>query len=336
LAVLALAWACSSDPESTVLQQQDLDLPDGGATFDKNNLIDTPSFVDYQALDSVQIQQFLKKTPYDRPSFLSTYQSNGDRAADAIAKSARTYRINPIVLLVRLQMTQGLIGTREYPIPTDRVEYVFRCGCTATKKCDPALAGLDRQLDCLARAFREALDAVSANGSTAGGWAPDKQGITLDGEKVTPANEATAALYQILPFVGDANKSANWLFWNIYQNYATAIGYAGALEGSAGTQWVGDPCVGDKQCGFPEGQCLPDPDAPGGLCTAACTGTCPSDPSKAATFCAKFSGQDANGYCVAICNPGAPNCRQGYTCTSNVARFGNPKEAKAVCLPTPK
>ena len=62
-----------------------------------------------------------------------------------------------------------------------------------------------------------------------------------------------------------------------------------------------------------------------------------SDPSKPATFCAKFTGQDVNGFCVAVCNPDAPGaCRNGYTCTRNVARFGNPKEAKSVCLPAPR
>ncbi|MBL8610848.1 MAG: hypothetical protein JNL38_26135 [Myxococcales bacterium] len=333
--VLAIVVACSSDPPSTFLQASDLELAEGSPDFDPNNLVDTPSFVDWQALDAVQVQTFLAKSPYDRLSFLETYQSNGVRANDAIVRAARTYRINPIVLLVRLQMTQGLVGSRDYPFPTDRVEYVFRCGCTAPKKCDSAFAGLDRQLDCMARAMREALDAIGAQGQTSGGWAPENPSITLDGVKITPANEATAVLYQILPRVANRAAGGNWLFWNLYQIYSLAIGYAGATDGGTGDAWVGDGCQADAQCGFQDGQCLPAPDSPGGLCTAPCTGSCPTDPSKPATFCAQFAGQPEAGYCVAVCNPDAPgSCRPGYTCTRNVARFGNPKEAKSVCLPT--
>jgi len=333
--VVALAWACSSTPESTFLEASDLTVPEGGPEFDPNNLLDTPSFVDWQALDAIQVQAFLSKTPYDRPSFLETYQSNGVRASDAIVRTARTYRINPIVLLSRLQTTQGLVGSRDYPFPTDRVEYVFRCGCTAAKRCDSAFAGLDRQLDCLGRALREALDQIGSQGQTAGGWAPNAVSVTLDGAKITPANEATAALYQILPRVAKNAQGGNWLLWNVYQAYSLAIGYAGAIDETTGSAWVGDGCQGDAQCGFPDGQCLPAPDSPGGLCTAPCTGSCPSDPAKPATFCAQFAGQTQAGYCLAICNPDAPgSCRPGYTCSRNVARFGNPKEAKAVCLPT--
>src|SRR5688572_13552670 len=110
IAAFVLA-SCVEEETGSILQPLDTQKPEGlEGEFDKNTILETDAFTDAEAVDVNQLERFLQKTPYDRPSFLLTYQSNGVRAADAIARAARTYRINPIVLLAFAQSTQGLVG----------------------------------------------------------------------------------------------------------------------------------------------------------------------------------------------------------------------------------
>ena len=246
-AALGGAGGCAAKAgEDTFLQADDLSAAEGD--FDPNEIVDPPSFEDGSTLDVVAVQTFLERTPYKRQSFLSTYQSNGVRAADAIARSAQAYRINPLVLLVLAEVGQGLIGQQFYPFPPNRVEYVFGCGCVTLSKCDPALAGFDKQVDCVARSLRTSLDDIAKGGQTAGGWAPSKTSLTLDGAKITPADASTAALYQYSPVVGKG-QSGSWLFWNIWQKYATYLEYDGPIGGgTVTTAWIGDACTADPDC----------------------------------------------------------------------------------------
>ncbi len=329
LGILLVGSACSEEPRASVLQAIDFEKPKGLETpFEKNNVIDSASFTDIDSIDANAIQKFLGKTAYDRPSFLETYQSNGVRASDAIARASRQYRINPIVLLVFAQTTQGLVGERNYPFPPERVEYVFRCGCLQNGNCLPELAGFDRQVDCLGRALRVALDEIAAGGQTTSGWGPDKTSTTLDGEKVTPENDATAAVYDHMPYVNEGGDGGSWVFWNVYNLYIPLLDYSGPIGPGAGGRWIGDACTADASCGIENATCATN--YPDGLCTVKCNGECPSQPDRPEAFCAAFPD---SGYCFAVCNPGAPACRPGYKCL-NVARFkGGPKDSKHVCYP---
>jgi hypothetical protein len=220
------------------------------------------------------------------------------------------------------------VGEQFYPSPAARVEYVFGCGCSAPARCDPALAGFDVQLECLARTLRTSLDEITTDGQTAGGWGPGKTTTTLDEQQVTPANAATAVLYQYSPKVG-AGSSGNWLFWNIFQNYAFFLDYAGPVGGGGANTWVGEPCKKDTNCDYAGGICADN--YPDGMCTAQCQGTdCPTQPGEAETFCANFQTQ--GGYCLKVCNPTiSASCREGYACRK-VQRFGNAAETKFVCV----
>lgn len=330
LAVVVASAGCSSDPDLGVLQAADLEKPEGlEAKFDRNAVIDSASLKDVDGIDSAVIQRLFRRTPYDRPSFLETYQSNGVRASDAIARAARTYRINPLFFLVKAQTAGGLLGADSYPFPPERVEYVFRCGCQYSGACNPQLAGFDKQVDCLGRQMRSALDAIAREGLTASSWGPDKTSTTLDGQKVTPADDATAALYDLLPYVAEGKAGGNWLFWNIWQLYALKSDYAGPIGAPVGGAWIGEACDADGTCGFEGGTCATN--YPAGLCTASCTGDCPQEPDKPLTFCADFKTQ--GGFCFAICNPGAPACRTGYKCQL-LGRFkGKAEDARHVCYP---
>jgi hypothetical protein len=216
--------ACGSSNDNGFLQAEDVKLPDG-TEFDRNNLVSDAAFVDTSLAELDKIQGFFQKTAYDQPSFLATYDSNGVSAALAIVRASQTYRINPLVFLAHAERAQGLVGARTYPLPATRVEFVFGCGCTAPGMCDAALGGFDKQVDCLGRALRASFDqAAGANAMTDGGWAVGNTTKTIDGKAVTPGSNATCALYQYLPLVGDS-KSGNTVFFAIYQLYAAALDY---------------------------------------------------------------------------------------------------------------
>ncbi len=326
--VLLLVLACKKQPPEGVLQAADLSTADDGP-FDPTEIVDLGSFTDATGLDSSEIQGFLDHSPYNRPSFLGTYQSNGVLASDAIVRAATTYRLNPLVFLVRAEMDQGLIGQEFYPLPTSRVEYVFNCGVISQGQFDPMLAGFDIQCDCLGASLRADLDQIAQGGSTAGGWGPNMAGETVDGISVTPVDASTAALYQYEPLVGQGT-GGNWLFWSIWQEYAAVLNYVGPIGGMmTGTAAIGDGCSASTDCAEPGSFCAMGAMYPGGLCTLPCTGACPSD--QVETFCADFQ---SNGYCLAVCDPNAPMpCRSGYSCV-NVHHYmsPDPNDGQTVCF----
>lgn len=322
-----VAVACGDDPPGTVLQGLDLKKPEGvDVPFDRNSIADPARFTDFETLDVTSVQRFFARTPYGRPSFLETYQSNGVRAADAIISAARQYRINPLVFLVFAQTVQGLVGERNYPFPPDRVEYVFRCGCLQSTQCLPQLAGFDRQVDCLGQVLRASIDEIKVHGVTSTGWGPDKTSITLDNLKVTPDSDATAALYERTPRVNEGAPGGTWVFWNVWNLYASKLDYAGS-GGSVDGRWIGEPCVADGSCGLEGGICATD--YQDGLCTVSCIGQCPTQASRPESFCVKFRD---GGFCFPVCNPAAPACRQGYKCV-RVQGFVS-SESQHVCSPS--
>ena len=339
----ALAPACKNTTGNGFYQDLDFQPPklrDDGSSgsdptaapkFDRNNIVDTATLTDYLALDATLIRKFIHRTPYDRPSFLDTYESNGVRASDAIARAARTYRINPLAFLVAAQGTQGLIGEANYPFPPERVEYVFRCGCLQGTDCLPAQAGFDRQVDCLGRELRAALDAVTNQDVTEGGWGKDKTSVTLDNLKVTPGSEATAAIYDRNPRVAEGSAGGSWFFWNLFNIYALNADYSGPVGGSSGGSWIGDACTTDVNCqDIGEGAVCATGNYPGGLCTIKCTGDCPSQADQPESLCADFGSN--GGFCLSICNLTAPSCRDGYKCiTTKKLGSTSMSDAQPVC-----
>ena len=321
--------ACKSSSVAATLPADDM-KPTG--KFDRNNLIDLATMTDVESLTSVAVQNFFAHNPYNASSFLETYQSNGVRAVDAIIAAARTYRINPLVFLVYAEMTQGLMAERTYPFPPERVEYVFGCGCIAQNDCLPALAGFDRQVDCLGQQLRQSLEAIANGGSqrTNAGWGPNITSTTLDGLKVTPEDAATAAFYDRTPRVNPSARDGTWLLWSILQLYENKLQYSGPV-GAVDGRWIGDPCAFDTACALDGAICATN--YPDGLCTVKCTGPCPSDTTKAPAYCTSFRD---GGFCFQICNGSATdvkgNCRDGYECLHLVG-VGESKDAEYVCTP---
>ncbi|HEY6461991.1 MAG TPA: hypothetical protein VIY73_17615 [Polyangiaceae bacterium] len=329
VAAAFLAAACAKPAsDSSVLASQD--LVSFGGQFDPDEILAPGPMQDANALDANAVQGFLEQPPYGSASFLAEYSSNGVLASQAIAAAAQRYTIDPIVLLVRAEMDQGLVAAGTYPSPPSRVEYAFGCGCSGPGDCDPTYAGFDVQVACLASTLRDDLDAVAANGTTADGWGPGVTSATLDGAQVTPADDSTSALYEYTPFVKVGQPGGNWLFWNLWNAFSAAVGYSSPEGGTTADSWIGAACVGSGTCvyeGTP-GTCATE--FPGGLCTLSCQGTCPSASGEPSTFCADFGSE--GGFCLAACNQADPQCRNGYTC-ENVKQFGDTATSQFVCFP---
>lgn len=100
-------------------------------------------------------------------------------------------------------------------------------------------------------------------------------------------------------------------------------------ETQVGTQWIGESCVRDEDCGYTGGRCLRETTGyPKGHCTQDCTTTCPDRTGKPPTFC--ISDAKNQGYCVAQCEQVA--CRAGYVCETR-SRYNDTTRERKVCVP---
>ncbi len=110
-----------------------------------------------------------------------------------------------------------------------------------------------------------------------------------------------------------------------------SVSRAVCLPGQGG--FVGDTC-------FDVGDCLEDHECAGadaegapGVCVQPCDRFCPDLPGYAMTFCAADNGLLDGGACLRTCDPAAPNCGPGQTCTEK-PRAGQPDRTETVCVPT--
>jgi hypothetical protein len=322
-AIAFCANACSSQP-STVLQPSDLTAP-AGKVFNPNEILapDADFRDDVQVSEAV-VQAFLEKTPYGSRSFLATYTSEGVRASAAIRRASLRYRINPIVILAKLQAVQGLVGERLYPNDSVRVEFVFGCGCNGRSECDPAFAGLSKQVECFARDLNASFVQVAAGQPTKVGFAPALTTLTYDGVKVTPTNFATAALYDWEPRVSTGRGGA-WMVWSLWNKYGSAMQYQGS-KGADGV--LGASCDVETGCGATN-LCVTGSTT--GVCSARCK-TAAQCTGASAAACVNLGPTDTavDGYCFVTCVDDT-SCEPGLTCTSRQVQGAGAKVL--VCTP---
>jgi hypothetical protein len=347
-ATLLVGVACAQAEKPGHLAPQDKQDPPGDAEFDPDKIISFAELTDntvraelIRALITYREVDKTRKSPYGQDSFLATYYSNGLSAVDALTQAEEKYGINPLVILVRAEMEQGLVALKDYPIDDPaRVEYAFRCGCTGPDSCDPIYAGFDQQVDCLARQYRIILDDLKVNpqGATSGGWKGGVTSTTADGQSVTPADDGTAVAYQFDPRVGNS-ESGNHLFWNIWTLYVQASNYQGPTGAAPAGAWIGDPCTANNECKAIGNGAACVTTYPGGMCTVPCpTGACPAREGREAVCISIPAG---GPYCFNKCNPNA-DCRGESTewaCCSS-AIYPQPPAApdpvtSPVCLPKP-
>lgn len=295
--------------------------------LDRNDILDDVSMTDATSMTATQVQTFLERTPYGVRSVLAGYQPKGKLASRIIADTAKEYEINPMVLLVRVQLAQNLVSRKTASdLELDRA---FGCGCTDSESgasdtddagakgtsskptssattCARELEGFENQARCSASTLRRAMDALAgADGATRSGWAKGKPKKTRDGIVVTPKNDATAALYGYLPWVGKlgggksdvGGNSAHWRLWNDFEEARS--GGKNAKGGSSGDASIdGEGIDGDEQ-------------GDGGTSEPGCRVVGADDPCPSGTRCDRTDG--LTGKCVAA----TCACGEGLFCDSS-------------------
>ena len=262
------------------------------AQFWPSHLVADEVFGDAEAVSASGLQAFFESTPYDGArSFLADLEIDDIPYAEVLATLCQTYQINPLVVLATLQKESGIVSKTAKPSDA-LLNKAFGCGCPDGSDCDPTYKGLKAQTECALSFLAQHRDRVLSHGETVTGWAPGKSKKVLDGFRVLPGNRASAVLYTYTPWVL-RNAGGNWLFWNVFTKYALATDYAQGVEIPTNEGFIGGTCDSDDDCFYDGGVCA------NGLCSKACTSTCPdrSGPGFLTTRC--MAQDDGALMCVA-------------------------------------
>jgi MYXO-CTERM domain-containing protein len=246
--VLGVLAACAvPPPEATQGSSSSVTA----AAFDRNAVIDDISMRDSAAMTAADLQTFLEKTPWGTASVLATYTESGKTAATIMVDTAKKYGINPIEMVVRVQMEQGLVSKKTAPAAT--LAKAFGCGCADGAACVASYSGFSAQADCAAGTMSRSMTRALTTAGTVSGWSRGKAKDTLDGLTIVPKNAATAALYTYTPWVGEAGGGKAGvggvsLHAQVWNRFATALSYgawAAPATGTADTtQGATDPDAG--------------------------------------------------------------------------------------------
>ena len=215
--------------------------------FDPNNIISDLEILDYTSMDLADIQEFLE----NKKSYLANYScpdSSGvvRKASEIIYNAAaknydcdgavmsdnpteeekiskcRKVTISPKFLLVLLQKEQSLI---EESSPSERnLNWATGYGCPDSGGCNARWQGFGKQVNSAALQFRDYLDNPQFYTYKAGNTYTISN-TNRDPLIVTPANQATAALYNYTPHV----YNGNFNFYKIWQRWFTKIYPDGSL-----------------------------------------------------------------------------------------------------------
>lgn len=244
--------ACAADEETIGSEEASSTAKE----FDRELVLSDEALTDSRAFSVAEVQAFLESTPHGNRSVLAGVVSHGRSAAQAYVEAGDKYGINPLVLMTRSQLEQGLLS--KTTASKNQLDWAMGCGCPDNRDCIEAFRGFDVQIECAAERLRTYLDEMAASGKTIGGWGVGVQKRTLDGYRITPRNEATAAIYTYTPWASSAKNHAS-----IWRKYALSSGYIPAAPGgcevvtfasgmrvqlrpsSLGEQYPGMPCFLD-------------------------------------------------------------------------------------------
>lgn len=312
------------------------------ARFDPHHVMAENFFTAADAVSAADVQRFLEETPYGTRCWLADEVIHGLPASEAITRAAREARINPIVMLARMQVEKSLIS-KTPASGSHAADFAFGCGCPDYQSCAEQFRGLDNQIACAASVLRRLHD-ESREG--VGQWRVGKGRQTLDGITIRPANHATAALYGYTPWVL-TGQGGNWLVWNITRRFALhfeELGLIDLSDPSLSDPFVGTPCDSDDDClfdaGGEAGLCHRFQTAQGtaaGFCTLPCEGPCPDLAGHASTFCTSLDS-GFSGSCVSQASAANSQCASlpGTTAQSRsrfVGTTGASVRDALVCVP---
>lgn len=226
--------------------------------FDPNNIISDLEILDYTSMSLADIQKFLE----NKGSYLATYStadaygvirkaseiiynaaannydcdgatlSENPTEEERAQKCQKTF-ISPKFLLVLLQKEQSLIEDRS-PSQSD-LDWATGYGCPDSGGCNDRWKGFGKQVNSAALQFRDYMDNPRYYTYKAGNTYTVKNTNQPD-STISPANQATAALYNYTPHV----YNGNYNFYKIWQRYFTKVYPDGSLlqaQGEAGV-WL--------------------------------------------------------------------------------------------------
>ncbi|MDD2807772.1 MAG: hypothetical protein PHW95_04615 [Patescibacteria group bacterium] len=175
--------------------------------FNPHFIISDDEATDFTSLSLQGIQNFLA----DNGSALARltlpdYEGNDKTAAEIIWNASQESRISPKLLLATLQKEQSLVTS---PIPTqNQLNKAMGYRCPDNGVCNPKAFGFGKQVDAAAWQFRQYFNNPSD------WYFRPNQTYNIDGFTISPANQATASLYNYTP-----HESGNRHFWQIWQNF---------------------------------------------------------------------------------------------------------------------
>ncbi len=223
-AIAAVAGCGPADSENTDVGSQEADSTE----FNRNLVLLDEQLEDSTSLSAGAIQAFLEDNPWGNRSVLADHVSHGQTAAQALATAASEQQINPLVLLTRLQLEQGLVS--KTTATQSKLDWAMGCGCPDYQNCMEAYRGFDKQVACAAERFRTYLTELDETGATIAGWKVGTANKTLDGYWVTPQSRATAAIFTYTPWVSSAKDHVQ-----IWKKLAGFVGYQTPAPGGCGT-----------------------------------------------------------------------------------------------------
>lgn len=187
--------------------------------FNPDYIISDYEILAYDSMNQEEIQSFLE----DKKSFLATYSATDPdgkswKASEIIYNRAQANKISPKFILVLLQKEMGLIED-EAP-KTSQIDWATGYGCPDGGGCNERWRGLWKQINSATLQFYDYLenpqDYKYQKGSTY--IFTNKYSTIVEGSvTVTPANNATAGLYNYTPHV----YNGNYNFYQIWKRYFT-------------------------------------------------------------------------------------------------------------------
>lgn len=185
-------------------------------SFDPNIVLTDNDMFDVYGMNYDYLKHFLQNKGALADLKIKDIDGVDKPAVDIIWRVSQSYKINPKYLLALLQKEQSLVEDAE---PSER-QLAWAAGyavCDSCSKDDPSIQqykGFANQLEYAAKQHREKyLIQLLAFGTTIGGKSVGKT-MLIDGQYVTPANNATAMLYTYTPHL-----HGNYNLWKIWQRW---------------------------------------------------------------------------------------------------------------------
>lgn len=182
--------------------------------FDPNLILNDDDLFNVTAFSYDQLVSFLRAKGTLAATKAKDTDGQEKPIPQIIWRVATTYKMNPKYLVALLQKEQSLV---EDPSPRPG-QFDWATGyavCDACQKDDPRIQefkGFASQLEWAAKQHREKyLIQLLSRGITIGGQGVGKS-MVIDGQNITPVNNATAMLYTYTPHIhGNLNL---WRIWN--------------------------------------------------------------------------------------------------------------------------